>query len=240
MNIKSLILGFGLSLVAAVAAPAQTPAKPQGAIAVAQFAAQLQAQPKPQLIDARSPEEFALNHVPAAVNFNLTSPDYAARLPALNPTKPVFVYSIGNGRSVALAADLRKRGFAEVYVLDGGIGAWTGSGQPLFTTAQRELTSAQYQAILAQNDLVLVDVGSKYCGACKKVKPILETLRKEHGTALKIVELELEENAALISSLKTVTSFPYLILYRQGQVVLKHEGLTNLKTDLDTKLVAAK
>ena len=239
MNLKTFLLGFGLSLVVAGVAPAQTSATPPGTITVASFAARLRAQPKPQLIDARSPEEFALNHVPAAINFNLTSPDYAARLALLHPARPVFVYAIGNGRSVVLAADLRQRGFAEVYVLDGGIGAWAGSGQPLFTTARQGLTFPQYQAILAQNDLVLVDVGSKYCGACKQVKPILETLRQEHGAALKIVELELEESPALIASLNTVTSFPYLILYRRGQIVYKREGLTKLKADLDAKLVAA-
>ena len=39
--------------------------------------------------------------------------------------------------------------------------------------------------------------------------------------------------------LKTVSSFPYLILYKQGEIVLKRAGLTDLKTELDTKLVAA-
>ena len=63
---------------------------------------------------------------------------------------------------------------------------------------------------------------------------------RQHGAGLKIVELELEESPALIASLKTVTSFPYVILYRQGQVVLKREGLTNLKPELDAKLVAVK
>jgi rhodanese-related sulfurtransferase len=245
---KNIFLGFGLFLLTAASAVAQAPAaapasataRPEGLLPVTQFAAQLKAQPNPQLIDARSAEEFALNHVPAAVNFNLQSPDYALQVQKLTPTRPVFVYSIANGRSVALATDLRKKGFANVFILDGGIGAWTGNGQPLYTTAKKGLTTAEYQAILAQNNLVLVDIGSKYCGGCKQVKPILETLRKEHGAGLKIVELELEESPALIASLKTVTSFPYLILYRQGQVVLKREGLTNLKPELDAKLVAVK
>lgn len=214
--------------------------KSEGVLPVDQFAAKVKAQTTPQLIDARSAEEFALNHIPGAVNFNLQTEGYETLIKGLSPLKPVFVYSIANGRSVALATDLRKKGFKYVYVLDSGIGAWTGAGNPLFTTAKKGLTLTEYNDILANNKLVLVDIGSKYCGSCQKVKPILETLRKEHGDALKIVEIELEECPALIASLKTVTAFPYLIVYKQGEIVLKRAGLTDLKLALDNHLVASK
>jgi thioredoxin 1 len=65
-------------------------------------------------------------------------------------------------------------------------------------------------------------------------------LRKEHGTALKIVELELEDSPQLIASLKTVTAFPYLILYREGNIVLQRSGLKDLKNDIDLRLTAIK
>ena len=228
-----ILLGF------ATLAIAQTE-KSEGVLPVDQFTAKLKAQATPQLIDARSAEEFALNHIPNAVNFNLQTEGYETLVKGISKSKPVFVYSIANGRSVALAKDLRSKGFNEVYVLDSGIGAWTGAGNPLYTTAKKGLTLAEYNSILASNKLVLVDIGSRYCGSCKKVKPILETLRKEHGDALKIVEIDLEESPALIASLKTVSAFPYLILYKQGDIVLKRAGLTELKTELDTKLVASK
>lgn len=233
-------LTFILVLLGFVTLAFAQPEKPEGLLPVDQFAANLKAQSTPQLIDARSAEEFALNHIPDAVNFNLQTEGYETLVKGLSPSKPVFVYSIANGRSVALATDLRKKGFKDVYVLDSGIGAWTGAGNPLFTTAKKGLTLAEYNQILASNKLVLVDIGSKYCGSCKKVKPILETLRKEHGDALKIVEIELEESPALIASLKTVTAFPYLIVYKQGEITLKRVGITDLKAELDTKLVAAK
>jgi rhodanese-related sulfurtransferase len=75
------------------------------------FYSKIQAEKKPQIIDARSPEEFALNHINGAVNFNLESTDYAKQLAKLDKTKPVFTYSIGAGRSVWLADDLLKKGF---------------------------------------------------------------------------------------------------------------------------------
>lgn len=205
-------------------------------LAIAEFTTTLKAQKSPQLIDARSAEEFALNHIPDAINFNLQSAGYETLIKGLSPEKPVFVYSIANGRSVALANDLRSRGFKDVFVLDGGIGAWTGSGQPLITTAKKGLTLEEYNKIIASHDRVLVDIGSKFCGSCKKVKPILASLRQQHGPSLTILEIELEESPALIGALKTVSAFPYLILYNRGEVVLKHMGLQDLETTLDKSL----
>ncbi|WP_218918513.1 thioredoxin family protein [Flectobacillus major] len=102
------------------------------------------------------------------------------------------------------------------------------------------MSSSEFNRILVSNKLVLVDIGSKYCGACKKVKPVLETLRQENGEALKIVEVELEESPALIASLKTVTSFPYLIVYKDGKPVLKKAGIKDLKIEIDQALAKAK
>jgi rhodanese-related sulfurtransferase len=201
-----------------------------------EFSTKLSQQEKPQIIDARSPEEFALNHLPGAVNFNLQTTNYAALVKNLEVTKPVFVYSIQNGRSSALAKDLRSRGFKDVYDLEKGIGNWVGGGKPLYTTAKKGLSLAEYNQILASNKLVLVDIGSRYCGSCRRVKPILETLRQEQGEALKIVELGLEEDPELIAALKTVTAFPYLILYQQGEIVWQRSGVTDLKSDIDTAL----
>jgi thioredoxin 1 len=65
-------------------------------------------------------------------------------------------------------------------------------------------------------------------------------LRKENGNALKTVELELEVSPQLIASLKTVTAFPYLILYRQGEIVLQRSGLKDLKIDIDKSLAITK
>lgn len=197
------------------------------------FSTKLSAQSNAQIIDARSAEEFALNHINGSLNFNQQFENYEKSVKSLKTDQPVFIYSIGNGRSVSVANDLKSKGFKEILVLDGGIGSWVGGGKPYFTTAKKELTSSEFKNVLASNKLVLVDIGSLYCGSCKKVKPILDSLRKENGAALKILEINLEDSPQLISSLKTVTSFPYLILYRQGEIVLKRSGLTDLKPEID-------
>lgn len=203
------------------------------------FYSKIKSEKNPQIIDARGSEEFVLNHINGAVNFNLESKDYDQQIAKLDKTKPVFTYSIGAGRSVWLADDLLKKGFKEAYSLEGGIANWIGNGKPFYANSKSKLTLAEYKKIISENKDVLVDIGSKYCAPCKKVKPILETIKAQYGENLKIVEIELEDSPQVIADLKTVKVFPTLILYRDGKIVFKKEGLTDLKNDVDAALTLA-
>lgn len=200
------------------------------------FSAKINEQKYPQIIDARSPEEFAINHINGAINFNLESKNYAEYVARLDKSKPVFIYSIGAGRSVQLEKELLKNDFKEAYSLEGGIAAWIGSGKPFYSNQKSKLTLAEYKKIIADNNTVLVDIGSRYCGACKKVKPVLETIRTEYGENVKIVEIDLEESPQVIADLKTVNVFPTLILYQNGKIVFKKDGAADLKKDVDVAL----
>ena len=210
--------------------------KSSNTVSLEVFYSKIQSEKNPQIIDARGAEEFALNHINGAVNFNLESKDYAAQVAKLDKSKPVFTYSIGAGRSVWLADDLLKKGFKEAYSLEGGIANWIGNGKPFYANTKSKLTLAEYKKIIAENKDVLVDIGSKYCAPCKKVKPILETIKAQYGNNLKIVEIELEDSPQVIADLKTVKVFPTLILYKEGKIVFKKEGLGDLKNDVDVAL----
>lgn len=212
--------------------------KSANTISLDAYYSKIQSEKNPQIIDARGPEEFALNHINGAVNFNLGSKDYAQQIAKLDKTRPVFTYSIGAGRSVWLADDLLKKGFKETYSLEGGIANWIGNGKPFYATSKSQLTLTEYNKVIADNKTVLVDIGSKYCGACKKVKPVLETIKAQYGENLKIVEIDLETSPQVIADLKTVKVFPTLILYQNGKIVFKKDGLGDLKNDVDVALAS--
>jgi rhodanese-related sulfurtransferase len=202
------------------------------------FYTKIKSQKNPQIIDARGPDEFALNHIENALNFNLKSDNYETVVATLNKSQPVFIYSIAAYRSGLLANDLLKKGFSEVYILEGGIAAWIGGGKPFYTNLKSKLTLPEYKKIIAENEYVLVDIGSKYCATCKTVKPILETIRTQYGEKLKIIQIELEESPQVIADLKTVKVFPTLILYQNGKIVFKKDGLGDLKNDVDVALAS--
>ena len=151
----------------------------------------------PQILDARSPEEFGLNHLKGAININLKdSNGYEKEFATLNKANPVFVYSINNGRSSVVAGKLKNKGFKEVYELPGGLANWVGSGNPIETISKKGMSISleSFQQIIKSGDLVLVDFGSKYCGSCRKVQPILDSLERSYTKSLKIVRIEMYDN----------------------------------------------
>lgn len=202
------------------------------------FYSKIKTQKSPQIIDARGADEFALNHIEGAVNFNTKSEDFEKRVAELDPKKPVFIYSIAAYRSGLLSTELSKRGFSEIYILEGGIANWIGGGKPFYSNLKSKLSLAAYKKIITSNEYVLVDIGSKYCATCKTVKPILESLRTQYGEKLKIIEIELEESPQVIADLKNVKVFPTLIFYQNGKIVFKKDGLGDLKNDVDVALAS--
>ncbi|SDN19435.1 Rhodanese-related sulfurtransferase [Pedobacter steynii] len=178
-----------------------------------------------QILDARTSEEFAQNHLSGAINIDPASASHEKDIAALSKDKPTFVYSIANGRSAALAKELREKGFKEVIVLPGGIANWIGSGYPIVNNAKKgiSLSLAQFQTLTGSSDFVLVDFGSKYCGACKKLIPVLDTLEKKTGFSAKIVRIEAYDQTALLKELK-INQLPTLVLYHHKKQIWKKAG----------------
>lgn len=179
-----------------------------------------------QILDARLPEEYAQNHLEGAVSFSVANEgEFTKAISRLDKTKPTFIYSIANGRSGKLAKDLRDNGFKDVTELPGGLSKWIGLGKPVISTVGPGLTLADYQASLKSDKLVLVDFGSRYCGSCKKLAPIVDSIKHEQANAVTVLTIEAYENKSLTKELG-VTALPTLILYRGSQVVWKKSGVT--------------
>ncbi|QTE39780.1 thioredoxin domain-containing protein [Mucilaginibacter gossypii] len=192
------------------------------------FAAKLKQAKEPQILDARSAEEFVQNHIKGAVNIDAKAADYQQKLEGLDKEKPTFVYSIANGRSTVLSRELRTKGFKDVEELPGGLANWIGSGYPIISTTKKSvsLSKAQFDELAASSSLVLVDFGSKYCGACKKLVPVLDSLKANSAFTPKVISIEVYDNTNLAKELK-VNVLPTLVLYKNGKEVWKKQGFSS-------------
>lgn len=84
-----------------------------------------------QLVDVRTPEEYAEGHIGGAVNIDVNAAGFTAKaLEALTKEQPVAVYCRTGRRSAKAAGILARKGF-DVINLDGGIHAWTSAGKPV-------------------------------------------------------------------------------------------------------------
>lgn len=79
-----------------------------------------------QLVDVRTPAEFAAGHIPEAVNIDVRGEKFDEEVRStLDPSRPVAVYCRSGARSKAAARALTEKGF-RVYELNNGFMNWKG------------------------------------------------------------------------------------------------------------------
>lgn len=86
-----------------------------------------------EIIDVRTPEEFAEGHLPNADLIDISAPDFASRIEALDRSATYFVYCRSDNRSGQATALMVELGFDSIYELEGGTIAWLSSGRTLTT-----------------------------------------------------------------------------------------------------------
>ena len=101
----------------------------QNNLTVNEFEAMFARDSTAQLLDVRTPEEFAEGHIGGAMNIDWKADGFAEKAQALLAAdSPVMVYCRSGRRSAAAASALEKLGF-KTYNLKGGIVAWTDAGK---------------------------------------------------------------------------------------------------------------
>ncbi len=70
---------------------------------------------------------------------------------------------------------------------------------------------------------VLVDFWAEWCGPCKMIAPILETVADEYDEQLKVVKLDVDANPKTMAKFR-VQSIPTLILFNNGEPVERIVG----------------
>lgn len=79
---------------------------------------------KAQLIDVREVKEFEAGHILGARN--IPSTQLRQRYKEVRSDLPVYLYCQNSGRSARTALFLKKKGYNQVYQLQGGFKTWTG------------------------------------------------------------------------------------------------------------------
>lgn len=103
---------------------------------------------EPMLLDVRRSDEFAISQLEGAIRIDPGAE--ASELGALDRATPIVVYCSVGYRSAALAARLRKAGYARVYNLEGGLFGWANADLPLHRGEQRVATVHPYDAVWAR------------------------------------------------------------------------------------------
>ena len=83
------------------------------------FVTKLKTMPNAQLLDVRSPGEWAQGKIGSSKLISIADPNFLEQASKLDKSKPVFVYCAVGGRSSRASAMLQQAGFKQVYNLTG-------------------------------------------------------------------------------------------------------------------------
>ena len=98
------------------------------------------------------------------------------------------------------------------------------------------------RSVLQAKEPVLVDFWAAWCGPCRRVGPVVESLAQEYAGKVKVAKLNVDENPQTPAKY-SVMSIPTLILFQGGQVVTQMVGARSkeeFKKVLDEALKGAK
>jgi thioredoxin len=211
----------------------QTNAKYES-IAAVNFAKKIKSTTQPAIIDVRSPEEFAGQHIDNAVNIDWNGADFKGKIGKYDKSKPIFVYCMSGGRSKKAAEKLVELGFNKIYELQGGIMKWNAAGLSVPSDKIIGMCSQEYNELLNTDKIVLIDFYAEWCAPCKKMTPYLLKMQKEMADKVTIIRLNADENKTLISQMK-IDELPTLFIYKDNKILWKHSGFIS-EEDLTKQL----
>ncbi len=89
------------------------------------------------------------------------------------------------------------------------------------------ISDCEFETTVLQTDQpVLVYFWAPWCGPCRLMSPMMESVASQYGDRLKIVKMEVDANPEAVARYK-VEGVPALILFREGQPVEAIEGVVN-------------
>lgn len=80
------------------------------------------------------------------------------------------------------------------------------------------LTDSNFSAVVAANELLVVDFWAPWCGPCRMVGPIIEELASEYAGKVAFAKMNVDENQVVPSNF-AIMSIPTIVVFYQEKVV---------------------
>jgi len=97
------------------------------------------------------------------------------------------------------------------------------------------------QLVLQSNRPVLVDFWAQWCGPCRMLAPIVESLAKQYAGAAQVVKLNVDDNPSAVQRYR-IQAIPTLVLFQNGEEKDRMIGVTTkeaIARTIDVHLGAA-
>jgi thioredoxin len=86
-----------------------------------------------------------------------------------------------------------------------------------------EITKDNFENIIEENDMVVLDCWASWCGPCMKFGPIYEAAAERHHEGIVWGKLDTENQAELAAAFG-IKSIPTVMVFRQGILLFQQAG----------------
>jgi rhodanese-related sulfurtransferase len=182
-----------------------------------------------QVLDVRTAAEFNGGHIQNALQANwMDQKEFTDRTQHLDKNLTVYVYCQVGARSASAQAALEAKGYTAVN-LEGGLSNWKMNGFPVEGTGNKaQMRVEDLNTTTSSNKIVLVEIGGDWCPPCRKMLPVLETLKQKPAAPFYFLRVDGANDTDVMKSLHA-EGLPTFILFKNGKETWRHEGLVTLE-----------
>ncbi|MBQ6142944.1 MAG: thioredoxin [Clostridia bacterium] len=89
---------------------------------------------------------------------------------------------------------------------------------------EQKLTAETFEKEIGNTETpVIVDFYASWCGPCKMMAPVLESIKNKYEGSIKIIKIDIDESRE-IASKYSIMSVPTLMFFVNGELVRKEIG----------------
>jgi thioredoxin 1 len=95
----------------------------------------------------------------------------------------------------------------------------------------------KFSEIVKSDIPTLVDFYATWCGPCKMMSPVLERIKNEMGSQVRVLKIDVDKNQEAAEKFK-VRGVPTFILFKKGEIQWRQSGGMDFNT-LKNKIKSA-
>ena len=81
------------------------------------------------------------------------------------------------------------------------------------------------EEVIKSDKPVIVDFYAEWCGPCKMMSPIIDSIAEELGDSIKVGKVNSDENLELVEKYE-IMSIPTIMIFKNGEISKKFIGYT--------------
>jgi rhodanese-related sulfurtransferase len=202
---------------------------------------------KEMILDVRTKSEFDNEHIANSQYLNFYALDFKKKLLMLPKDEEIYLYCTTGYRSEKAAKYLAKNGYTKVYNLEHGILEWNLEnlpvieGEPSAKLMADKVSPELFTQTVSSDTLILIDFYATWCGPCRKMMPLIDSIRTQYHPAMKVFKVNVDVSKKLIKQEKII-GVPLFRIYRRGELLFEKDGMMS-RIELEAiinKLLSAK